>query len=111
MPVSKAIFTLVPTLSVEETSIGSAISLSEEILNMPPNCPNPPTTSLVNVVLTISPIRNQDNVIVGVSKIARDITELKLSQETQSLLMRELNHRSKNLLAVADAIVRQAKSG
>jgi PAS domain S-box-containing protein len=62
---------------------------------------------LIHVSLTISPIRNQDNVIVGVSKIARDITELKLSQETQSLLMRELNHRSKNLLAVADAIVRQ----
>lgn len=62
---------------------------------------------LIHVSLTISPIRNQDNVIVGVSKIARDITERKLSQETQSLLMRELNHRSKNLLAVADAIVRQ----
>jgi PAS domain S-box-containing protein len=62
---------------------------------------------LIHVSLTISPIRNQDNVIVGISKIARDITELKLSQETQSLLMRELNHRSKNLLAVADAIVRQ----
>jgi PAS domain S-box-containing protein len=62
---------------------------------------------LIQVSLTISPIRNQDNVIVGVSKIARDITELKLSLETQSLLMRELNHRSKNLLAVADAIVRQ----
>jgi PAS domain S-box-containing protein len=62
---------------------------------------------LIHVSLTISPIRNQDNVIVGVSKIARDITEVKLAQETQSLLLRELNHRSKNLLAVADAIVRQ----
>jgi PAS domain S-box-containing protein len=62
---------------------------------------------LIHVSLTISPIRNQDNVIVGISKIARDITELKLVQETQSLLLRELNHRSKNLLAVADAIVRQ----
>ena len=62
---------------------------------------------LIHVSLTISPIRNQDNVIVGVSKIARDITEWKLAQETQSMLLRELNHRSKNLLAVADAIVRQ----
>jgi PAS domain S-box-containing protein len=62
---------------------------------------------LIHVSLTISPIRNQDNIIVGVSKIARDITEQKLVQETQTLLMRELNHRSKNLLAVADAIVRQ----
>jgi PAS domain S-box-containing protein len=66
---------------------------------------------LIHVSLTISPIRNQSNEIVGVSKIARDITERKIAQETQTLLLRELNHRSKNLLAVADAIVRQtAKS-
>jgi two-component system CheB/CheR fusion protein len=62
---------------------------------------------LIHVSLTESPIRNQDNIIVGVSKIARDITERKLAQETQTLLLRGLNHRSKNLLAVADAIVRQ----
>jgi PAS domain S-box-containing protein len=62
---------------------------------------------LIHVSLTESPIRNQDNNIVGISKIARDITERKLAQETQTLLLRELNHRSKNLLAVADAIVRQ----
>jgi two-component sensor histidine kinase len=48
-----------------------------------------------------------DQNVVGVSKIARDISEQKRSQEIQALLMRELNHRSKNLLAVADAIVRQ----
>ena len=66
---------------------------------------------LIHVSLTISPIRDGDDKIIGVSKIARDITEQKLAQETQTLLLRELNHRSKNLLAVADAIVRQtAKS-
>jgi PAS domain S-box-containing protein len=66
---------------------------------------------LLNVSLTVSPIRNDDREIVGISKIARDITDWKLAQETQALLLRELNHRSKNLLAVADAIVRQtAKS-
>ena len=66
---------------------------------------------LIHVSLTISPIRNQSGDIVGISKIARDITERKLALETQTLLLKELNHRSKNLLAVADAIVRQtAKS-
>jgi PAS domain S-box-containing protein len=66
---------------------------------------------LIDVSLTISPIRNQAGEIVGVSKIARDITDRKLAQHTQELLLKELNHRSKNLLAVADAIVRQtAKS-
>ncbi len=66
---------------------------------------------MIHVSLSISPIRNQAGEVVGVSKIARDITERKLAQETQALLLKELNHRSKNLLAVADAIVRQtAKS-
>ncbi len=66
---------------------------------------------MIHVSLTISPIRNPNGDIVGVSKIARDITERRLTQEAQALLLKELNHRSKNLLAVADAIVRQtAKS-
>jgi two-component sensor histidine kinase len=62
---------------------------------------------LLNVSLTISPIRDRHGNILGVSKIAHDISDRKIAQETQLLLMRELNHRSKNILAVADAIVRQ----
>jgi two-component sensor histidine kinase len=54
----------------------------------------------------VSPIL-ADGKIVGVSKIARDITSQKQVQLAQTLLLRELNHRTKNLLAVADAIVRQ----
>ncbi len=61
----------------------------------------------LHVSLTISPIFDKDHKVIGVSKIARDISEQKRSQEIQGLLLRELNHRSKNLLAVADAIVRQ----
>jgi len=62
--------------------------------------------TLVDVSLTISAIF-VDGKIVGVSKIARDITARKQAQFAQTLLLRELNHRTKNLLAVADAIVRQ----
>ena len=62
--------------------------------------------TLIDVSLTVSPIL-ADGKIVGVSKIARDITERRQAQLTQTLLLRELNHRTKNLLAVADAIVRQ----
>jgi len=66
---------------------------------------------LLHVSLSISPIIGSDGRVVGVSKIARDITSLKLAQQTQTLLMKELNHRSKNFLAVTDAILRQtAKS-
>lgn len=62
---------------------------------------------LINVSLTISPIRAEGGRIVGASKIARDITERVKAEETQRLLMREVNHRSKNLLAVVEAMVRK----
>jgi PAS domain S-box-containing protein len=63
--------------------------------------------TLFHASLSVSPIFDAERNIVGVSKIARDITSLKVAQQTQTLLLRELNHRSKNLLAVADAILRQ----
>ena len=62
--------------------------------------------TLVDDSLTVSPIL-VDGQIVGASKIARDITTQKQAQLAQTLLLRELNHRTKNLLAVADSIVRQ----
>lgn len=61
--------------------------------------------SLVDISLTISPIRNANGVIVGASKIARDITERLLAQEQQQLLVGEMRHRVKNLFALANAIV------
>lgn len=61
--------------------------------------------SLVDISLTISPIRNENGVIVGASKIARDITERLMAQEQQQLLMGEMRHRVKNLFALAHAIV------
>ncbi len=61
--------------------------------------------SMVDISLTISPIRNENGVIVGASKIARDITEKRVAQERQQLLMGEIRHRVKNLFALATAIV------
>jgi two-component sensor histidine kinase len=43
--------------------------------------------------------------IVGASKIARDITEQKRREEQINLLAREADHRTKNLLALAQATV------
>lgn len=61
--------------------------------------------TLIDISLVISPIRNANGVIVGASKIARDITERRLAQERQELLMGEMRHRVKNLFALAGAIV------
>jgi hypothetical protein len=55
--------------------------------------------SLINVSLTVSPVRNAEGKIVGASKIARDITQQKRDQEKITTLAREAEHRSKNLLA------------
>lgn len=61
--------------------------------------------SLCDVSLTVSPVRGDQRTIIGVSKIARDISERKRDQERQRLLLREMNHRIKNLFAVASSLV------
>jgi PAS domain S-box-containing protein len=70
--------------------------------------------SFVEISLTISPIRNSRGKIVGASKIARDITELRKARDRQHLLLKEMSHRVKNLFALSGSIVglsaRSAKS-
>ena len=61
--------------------------------------------SLINVSLTVSPVKNAEGKIIGASKIARDITEQKRSQERIATLAREAEHRSKNVLASVQAAV------
>lgn len=63
--------------------------------------------SLIDISLTISPIRDRDGTIIGASKIARDISLRKQADATRLLLVSELNHRVKNTLAVVQAIVQQ----
>jgi PAS domain S-box-containing protein len=70
--------------------------------------------SLVDISLTISPIRDSSGNVVGASKIARDITDLRKARDGQRLLLREMSHRVKNLFALSGSIVslsaRSAKS-
>jgi PAS domain S-box-containing protein len=61
--------------------------------------------SLVEISLTVSPIKSSDGRIVGASKIARDITERRHAQERQQLLLREMDHRVKNLFALVGGVV------
>lgn len=65
--------------------------------------------SLVNISLTVSPMTDEFGRIVGASKIARDITEQKRREEQITLLAREADHRTKNLLALAQATVHLAQ--
>jgi two-component sensor histidine kinase len=65
---------------------------------------------LIAISLTVSPVRNAEGEVVGASKIARDITEQKRSQEQIAILAREAEHRSKNVLANVQAAVNLSHS-
>jgi len=60
---------------------------------------------LIKISLTVSPVKDANGTVVGASKIARDITEQKRNQEKISVLAREAEHRSKNILSNVQAIV------
>jgi len=62
---------------------------------------------LVDVSLDLAPMGDANGAIIGMSTIAHDITDKKLAEQHQRFLMRELTHRSKNLLAVINAMARQ----
>jgi PAS domain S-box-containing protein len=60
---------------------------------------------LIEVSLTVSPVRDAKGQIIGASKIARDITARKHREAQMAILAREADHRAKNLLSVVQAIV------
>ncbi len=63
--------------------------------------------SSVDILLTVSPVKNAYGRIVGASKIAHDISERKRGEELLRTVMHELSHRSKNLLSVIQAMAQQ----
>ncbi|WP_033048071.1 PAS domain-containing sensor histidine kinase [Sinorhizobium meliloti] len=63
--------------------------------------------SLIDVSLTVSPLKDARGRVVGASKIARDITERRRSEEHRKLLVNELNHRVKNTLATVQSLAAQ----
>ncbi len=57
--------------------------------------------------LHIEPLRNETGDVVGLTCASVDVTERKEGEAHLRLLLRELTHRSKNLLAVIQAMARQ----
>ncbi|HEX5421064.1 MAG TPA: PAS domain S-box protein [Gammaproteobacteria bacterium] len=62
----------------------------------------------LDLSITVSPLRDSRGMLVGASKVARDIGERKRYEELQRLLFDELNHRVKNTLATIQAIASQS---
>jgi two-component system CheB/CheR fusion protein len=65
---------------------------------------------LIDISLTISPVRNAQGKVIGASKIARDITEHKRSEAQIISLAREAEHRTKNILSTVLATVRLSRA-
>jgi len=60
--------------------------------------------------LLIEALTDDEGAVIGTTSVAVDITERKANEDQLRLLLRELTHRSKNLLAVIHAIARQTAS-
>jgi PAS domain S-box-containing protein len=65
---------------------------------------------LIDISLSVSPIKGQDGTIIGASKIARDIGDRKRAEEQANLILSEMKHRLKNSLAIVQAIATQTLS-
>jgi two-component system CheB/CheR fusion protein len=61
----------------------------------------------IPMAVNVSPTRDLSGKVVGVALIARDVTERKQAEERQRLLLAELNHRVKNMLATVLSIANQ----
>jgi PAS domain S-box-containing protein len=61
----------------------------------------------IDVSLSVSPVRDRLGRLIGAAKVARDITQRKQAEQTQRLLLGELNHRVKNTLATVQSIASQ----
>jgi PAS domain S-box-containing protein len=63
--------------------------------------------TLIDVSLTVSPLMDAVGRVAGASKVARDFSERKMAEQRLRTVMYELSHRSKNLLAVVQAMAQQ----
>ena len=58
-----------------------------------------------------TPVKDEDEVIVGVSGVSVDITRRHELEEQQLIMMRELDHRVKNNIASVMSLVELSKQG
>ncbi|HEY9001581.1 MAG TPA: PAS domain S-box protein [Mucilaginibacter sp.] len=65
--------------------------------------------SLINVSLTISPIKDKEGRVIGVSKIARDITEQKRNEQRKNDFIAMASHELKTPLTSLTALIQMVQ--
>lgn len=65
---------------------------------------------LIDVSVTVSPVKDSDGKIIGLSKIARDITERKLDENRKNDFIGMVSHELKTPLTSLSAILQVAKA-
>ncbi len=70
-----------------------------------------PDGTTIDLWVTSAPMRAPAGPVIGASLIFRDVSPQKRREDHVRFLMRELTHRSKNLLAVIQAMARQSLTG
>ena len=61
----------------------------------------------IDVSLTISPVRDSSGAVIAASTIARDVSERRRAADHKNLLIAELDHRVKNILAIITSLIAQ----
>jgi PAS domain S-box-containing protein len=103
--IGKSVLTLIPEdLQHEEPSILSRLRKGERIDHYETIRRHKDGT-LLDISLTVSPVMGSQGKVVGASKIARDISDINRTRRQRELLLREMDHRIKNLFALASGVV------
>jgi len=105
--IGKSILTIIPPeRHGEETEIIARIRRGERIEHYE-TVRRRKDGSLIELSLTVSPVRDRYGRVVGASKIARDITERRQAERVKEHLVNEIRHRVKNTLGTVQAMAVQ----
>lgn len=105
--VGKSILTIIPPERHDEETIIIARIRSGQRIEHFETVRRRKDGSLVDLSLTVSPVRDRNGRIVGASKIARDITERRQAERVKEHLVNEIKHRVKNTLGTVQAMAVQ----